>query len=134
MKKTTTIFNYIYASICIVGLFMTSIQAWISPKDVMKLVKVSLDNNDAISSIRGIYAGVGTTIFIALSYGIFKNIRLTVAFLTVFWLMYSLSRIITIIFDGSLGDFGNQWLVIESSLTILGLIILILNANKNPSR
>lgn len=103
----------------------------ISPQNTMDLVNVSLDNNDAISSIRGIFGGVGIAISTSiLLLFIKKRYDDILLFLIVFWGMYALSRLITIWFDGVLGDFGNQWIMIESVLFFCGLALLIL-ARKN---
>jgi hypothetical protein len=42
-------------------------------------------------------------------------------FIALFWCMYALSRLMTISVEGPLGDFGSQWLVIESTLSLLSL-------------
>ena len=105
----------------------------ISPKNTMDLVNVSLDNNDAISSIRGVFGGVGITISASiLLLFLKKRYNDILLFLIVFWGMYALSRLITIWYDGILGDFGNQWIMIESVLFICGLALLIL-AKRNKA-
>jgi hypothetical protein len=93
----------------------------INPQGTMDLVQVSLPNNDAISSIRGIYGGVGLAITASLIYLLIKNSQLGLSFLAMFWGFYALSRVVTIFIDGSLGDFGTQWLTIESVFCFLAL-------------
>ncbi|MOA21589.1 hypothetical protein D3C78_1420890 [compost metagenome] len=95
----------------------------------MDLVRVSLTNNDAISSIRGIYGGVGLTIVISLGYLLIHRAIVAVQFLTLFWFSYALSRLITILVNGPLGGFGSQWIIIESILFMLGATLLIFNRN-----
>ena len=51
-----------------------SIMAFQNPQAVMDLVSVKLNNTDAYSSIRGVYGGVGVTIFISLLYTMFKKL------------------------------------------------------------
>lgn len=111
------------------SLLSVSIMALNNPQSVMDLVQIYLPNNDAYSSIRGIYGGVGLTICISLIYLLKKNVQEGLAFLSILWGMYALSRILTIFIEGSLGDFGTQWLTIESILFILGISLLILNTS-----
>lgn len=111
------------------SLLSVSIMALNNPQSVMDLVQIYLPNTDAYSSIRGIYGGVGLTICISLIYLLKKNVQEGLAFLSILWGMYALSRILTIFIEGSLGDFGTQWLTIESILFILGISLLILNTS-----
>lgn len=92
----------------------------------MKLVSTTLPNNDAISSIRGVYGGVGLVIAVTLIYLLRRNVKYGLIFLTLFWFSYALSRLITIAVDGPLGAFGTQWLTIESVLGVLGLVLVLL--------
>lgn len=98
----------------------------INPQGVMDLVGVKLPNTDAISSIRGVYGGVGITIVILLVYLAFFQTAKGISFLSIFWGSYALSRITTWISDGALGNFGTQWLVIESVMCMIGIVLLIL--------
>lgn len=129
MKKEITIrmSNVLYVGTSILGLASVSILSLIDPQSTMDLVNVKLDNTDAISSIRGIYGGVGISIISGLSYLLMTKIILAIRFLTMFWFSYASSRLITMVVDGPLGDFGNQWISIESAFGILGLILLIID-------
>lgn len=129
MKKEITIrmLNVLYVGTSILGLASVSILSLIDPQSTMDLVNVKLDNTDAISSIRGIYGGVGISIISGLSYLLMTKIILAIRFLTMFWFSYASSRLITMVVDGPLGDFGNQWISIESAFGILGLILLIID-------
>lgn len=102
-----------------------SILAFTNPQAVMDLVNVSLPNNDAISSIRGIYGGVGLTVVISLLYLAFTDVKKGLIFLSMFWGLYAFSRLITIMVDGGLGAFGNQWLLVESVFCLLSLTLLV---------
>ena len=104
-----------------------SITSMIDPISTMQLVNVSLPNNDAISSIRGIYGGVGMTMALAMSYLMVRAIKIGMMLTTMFWGSYAISRLITILVDGPLDDFGSQWMVIESFLCFIGLSLLITN-------
>ena len=106
------------------ALLSVSAMAFRSPQSVMDLVGVKLTNNDAFSSIRGVYGGVGLTLFIALLYLMFRNITNGLTLLTLLWGFYALSRVVTIFSEGSLGQFGNQWLWIESSLCLVAVVLL----------
>lgn len=90
-----------------------SLMAFGNPQSVMDLVQVKLENNDAFSSIRGVYGGVGLAIFISLIYLLVKSPRTALMFLMLIWGLYAVSRIITILAEGALGAFGTQWLTIE---------------------
>lgn len=103
-----------FVGFCILSLGYVSFLSIISPQVTMNLVQVTLPNNDAISSIRGIYGGVGLAIVLSLVYLMWKDLPKALSFLVIFWGAYALSRIITIAVDGALGDFGTQWLMIES--------------------
>jgi hypothetical protein len=37
--------------------------------------------------------------------------------------LYALSRLITIFAEGNLGEFGQQWLIIESVMAMLALLV-----------
>jgi hypothetical protein len=103
---------------------MVSIMAFFNPQAVMDLVNVKLTNNDAYSSIRGVYGGVGLTIFITFVYLGFSDQTKGLTYAVVLWGLYAISRLITIVNEGPLGDFGNQWLVIESCLCLIALALL----------
>lgn len=109
------------------SLAYVAIIAMINPQSVMDLVGVKLLNNDAISSIRGIYGGVGITLVLVLLYLAFFQTTKGLSFLTLFWGSYAISRIITWFANGPLGEFGTTWLVIESCLCLIGVILLAFN-------
>jgi hypothetical protein len=114
-----------------VSLVYVAIMALLNPQAVMDMVGVQLTNTDAISSIRGVYGGVGITLFVLLCYlGIFQ-IEKGLVFLSLFWGSYSLSRIITWIVDGALGDFGTNWMVIEGLFCVAGIVLLALRKKLN---
>lgn len=112
------------------SLLYVSIMAFFSPQMVMQLVNVELNNNDALSSIRGVYGGVGLAIFISLVYLVIHEIEKGIQFLCLLWGAYALSRIMTIFLEGPLNDFGSQWLVIESVLFIAGITLLLIIRSK----
>jgi hypothetical protein len=109
----------------ILNLAYVSLLSIYSPQATMNYVATPLLNNDAISSIRGIYGGVGLVVTFTLIYLLLEDVRKGLVFLSLFWGAYSLSRIITIFVDGPLGTFGLQWLKVESTLCILALILLL---------
>lgn len=129
MKKTIYVISYLFIGISLLSLLYISILSWIDPNTVMALVQVKLNNNDALSSIRGTYGGTG--IFLAGLGGViaFKNPERGTLFFTVFWFMYALSRIITICIDGPLGEFGHTWLKIELSFGLFALVLYFLHRN-----
>jgi hypothetical protein len=102
--------------------------AFVNPQSVMDLVGVSLPNTDASSSIRGVYGGAGMAIFIALVYLLIHHQKLGLLFVALICGLYAFSRIITVYAEGSLGEFGQQWLIIESSMCIIALQVYYLRA------
>lgn len=96
----------------------------------MDLVHVKLDNTDAMSSIRGVYGGVGLTIVVTLLYLAFQNIQKALIFLFMLWGFYALSRVLTIVVDGGLGAFGTQWLMIEAIFAGIAVTLLLVTKRK----
>jgi hypothetical protein len=96
-----------------ISILSVSIMSFIAPQLTMNLVSVKLNNTDAFSSIRGVYGGVGLTIFISLIYLLRNDIKKGLLFLSLLWGFYAMSRVMTIVVEGPLGDFGSQCLVIE---------------------
>jgi Domain of unknown function (DUF4345) len=107
-----------------IAIVMVSIMAFSNPQAVMDLVNVKLTSTDAYSSIRGVYGGVGLTIFITFVYLGLCDQTKGLIFAAVLWGLYAISRLVTILSEGPLGDFGNQWLTIESILCLVALVLL----------
>lgn len=124
-SRASIILSRIYLFFSAASLLMVSLMAFSNPQSVMDLVRVKLPNNDAFSSIRGVYGGVGLTITLALVRWALKDVQQGVTFASVLWGLYAISRLITISMEGPLGAFGTQWLVIESVLCILGVSLLV---------
>ena len=109
------------------ALLSVSVMAFSNPQSVMDLVGVKLTNTDALSSIRGVYGGVGVTLFISLLYLMVRDVHKGLAFLSLLWGFYALSRTLTVYADGPLGAFGRQWLLIESVFCVIALLLLWAN-------
>ncbi|HEX9957901.1 MAG TPA: DUF4345 domain-containing protein [Fibrella sp.] len=109
------------------ALLSVSVMAFSNPQSVMDLVGVKLTNTDALSSIRGVYGGVGVTLFISLLYRMVRDVHKGLAFLSLLWGFYALSRTLTVYADGPLGAFGRQWLLIESVFCVIALLLLWAN-------
>lgn len=120
----------VFVGISILSVGSVGILSLLNPQGTMDLVQVQLSNNDALSSIRGVFGGVGITLTISLLYLYFTNLNLAVKFLTLFWGLYAFSRLITILVDGSLGAFGNQWILIETFFFLIGILFTINLKNK----
>ena len=73
------------------AIIMVSIMAFSDPQAVMDLVQVKLTNNDAYSSIRGVYGGVGLTIFFTFVYLGFRDQTKGLLFAAVLWGLYAVS-------------------------------------------
>jgi hypothetical protein len=110
------------SALCFLGV---SLMAFNSPQSVMDMVGVQLNNTDALSSIRGVYGGVGLTLAIALVYLMKKDRQKGLLFLCILWGCYALSRVITIFLDGSLGAFGRQWLFTEAVFFFIALFLFM---------
>jgi hypothetical protein len=110
-----------------VSLLSVSLMAFANPQSVMDLVAVQLNNNDAFSSIRGVYGGVGLTLFISLIYLLRQNFRKGLAFLCLLWGFYAVSRLITIFAEGPLGAFGTQWLITESVFFLIAFVLYLVS-------
>lgn len=130
-QKNIKISSKIYIGFSAFSLGYVAILSLISPQSTMKLVATTLPNTDAISSIRGIYGGVGLIITIQLIYLLIKDYKKGLLFLILFWGAYAISRLITMFVNGPLGTFGNQWMVIEFTFCILGVVLLFLNKKYN---
>lgn len=128
--KTVNILSRTFIGISAFSLFYVTALAWMDPRAVMQLVNVSLDNTDAISSIRGVYGGVGLTIVISLVYLAVVNVRQGLVFLIMLWGFYALSRMTTSVVDGSLGDFGTRWLMIESVFAGIAIVLLFVHTRQ----
>lgn len=127
----TTKVMYLFASkgfilFSALSLGYVALMAILNPQSVMDLVGVKLPNTDALSSIRGVYGGVGITLVLLLVYLAFNETLKGLSFLAVFWGSYALSRIITWFSDGALSEFGTNWLFIESIMCIAGIVLLAL--------
>lgn len=126
MKKTTFVPLAAKGFILLSALsfLSVSIMAWANPQAVMDLVNVQLGNTDALSSIRGVYGGVGLSLFVVLIYLMLRQPVNGLRFLGLLWGFYALSRITTLLHDGALGDFGTRWLTIETVFFTLAIVLL----------
>lgn len=124
--KIINILSAVFIVFSAFSLLMVSLMAIANPQSVMDLVQVKLPNTDSYSSIRGIYGGVGLVIIIQLVYLLIKDRKKALAFLSLFWGAYALSRMITVVAEGPLGDFGSQWLMIESVFCVLSITLYTL--------
>jgi hypothetical protein len=129
MKKTFIVRSASKGFVILSALSISSvsIMALLNPQMVMDLVQVDLPNNDAYSSIRGVYGGVGLTLCVALIYTMQKNLQECLALLATLWGSYAACRIITLLNEGQLGAFGNQWMKIELVFFFIALILFQLN-------
>ena len=137
MKKYNkwVLLTRIYLGFSMLSLLSVSVMALFDPQSVMDMVRVNLNNNDAISSIRGVYGGVGITICLSILYLLIRHPYQGSGFLSIFWGSYAFSRLITMISDGPLGDFGNQWLMIETVMALIGLGLWIqLNSSRRKQK
>ena len=121
--RTMKILSRIFIFFSAANLLYVAVLAFISPQGVMDLVQTKLPNNDAFSSIRGVYGGVGLTISLFCIVWAFTNILQGLHFLALMWGAYAVSRLITMGVEGPLGAFGTQWLYIETTFCLLALLL-----------
>jgi hypothetical protein len=129
MKKLFTVrfASKVFIVLSVLSISSVSIMALVDPQMVMDLVQVDLPNNDAYSSIRGVYGGVGLTLCIALLYTMRKDLQEGLGLLGLLWGAYAACRIITLLNEGQLGAFGNQWMKIELVFFTIALLLFRLN-------
>ncbi len=129
MKKLFTVrsASKSFIGLSVLSISSVSIMALFNPQMVMDLVQVNLPNNDAYSSIRGVYGGVGLTLCAALIYTVRKNLQESLGLLGILWGSYAACRIITLLNEGQLGAFGNQWMKIELVFFLIAMILFQLN-------
>lgn len=126
-QKTLRLASQGFILLSALSLLSVSIMAFSNPQAVMDLVAVQLNNTDAFSSIRGVYGGVGLTLFISLIYLVRQDFQSGLAFLSLLWGFYALSRIITIFTEGALGAFGTQWLLTEAVFFSIAFLLYLIN-------
>ena len=126
-QKIVKISSQIFIGFSALSLGYVALLSLYSPQSTMDLVATTLPNTDAKSSIRGIYGGVGLVITLQLIYLLVKDYSKGLVFLSLFWGAYAISRLMTIFIDGSLGDFGNQWIVVESTFSAIAIILLLVS-------
>jgi len=129
MKNSVRLVNNLSAGfiiISVMSLMYVALMAMADPQKVMELVQVQIPNNDAYSSLRGVYGGVGLAISLFLLYLIKRYKDLALAFLSLLWGFYAISRLITIFIEGPLGDFGRQWIVIETLFFMIACVLFYL--------
>lgn len=133
--QTQTIFKRIaqgFILVSAIALLSVSLMAFSNPQSVMSLVQVKLTNTDAFSSIRGVYGGVGLTLFISLLYLMVQDVQKGLLFLSLLWGFYALSRVITLFVEGPLGAFGRQWLIMETLFFIIALTLSWVTRKARP--
>jgi hypothetical protein len=115
----------IWFSAC--SFLLVGAMAFYNPQSVMDLVNVRLSGPDSYSSIRGVYGGVGFSLFFSLIYLVKHHKKMALALLTMIWGFYAFSRCFTILADGPLGKFGSTWLLLETFLFISSLVLWLLS-------
>lgn len=130
-QKIVKISSKSFIALSAISLGYVALLSLYNPQLTMNLVSTTLPNTDAISSIRGIYGGVGLVISIQLVYLFIYNYRKALIFLSLFWGAYAISRLITIFVDGVLGNFGNQWIIIESIFCTISIALFLASKRYN---
>ncbi len=131
-QKMILVVSRSFMGLSALSMLSVSLMAFSDPQSVMDLVHVELNNNDAFSSIRGVYGGVGLTLFITIVYLLIKQVRTGLIFLSMLWGFYALSRLMTIVAEGDLGTFGTQWLITESCFFVIALVLSLVYKPNSP--
>lgn len=131
-QRKVKISSQIFIGFSAFSLGYVALLSLFSPQATMDMVSIALPNTDAISSIRGIYGGVGLVITIQLVYLLLKDYHKGLLFLSLFWGAYATSRLITIVSDGPLGVFGTQWITIESVFCLIAIVLFLLSKKYLP--
>ena len=137
MKKESKILNFVghaTVALSLLCLAYIALMAWVNPYQVMLLVREKLSNTDSMSSIRGVYGGVGLFLVGVLAWFWKNNLKTSLQLLGLFWSLYALSRIVTWMVDGPLGDFGKQWLMIELFFGMLSLLLSAVIPQTEPKK
>ncbi len=125
-EKVIRVLSGVFIGFSALSLLSVSLMAFGNPQSVMDLVAVKLENNDAYSSIRGVYGGVGLTIVISLFYLLRKHAQMALGFLVMLWGFYAISRMITVFSEGALGAFGTQWMITETVFCLIAISLFFL--------
>lgn len=123
-NKTLRVVSQDFLLLSALSLLAVSIMAFCNPHAVMKRVNVRL--TDAFGSIRGVYGGVGLTLFIRLLHLLGNDTQKGLLFLCLLWGSYALSRTITLFVEGALSAFGSQWQLAESTFFIVAFPLWLL--------
>lgn len=133
-NKFLNMATWAVVAISAMGTLSVSIMALFDPRAVMAMVNTPLDNTDALSSVRGVFGGVGITLA-AIMVWVFRRDRTTaMGFIALFWGNYALCRALTIAMDGPLGAFGSQWIMIEATLAGCAALVYVLRRRSVSQR
>lgn len=99
-------------------------QAIANPQSIMDLVAVQLGNVSARNSIRAYYGGVNLAFAGFLLYGAFKMKKEALILVFLYCGGFVVGRLYSILTEGKPSSFILNWLVIESVLTIISLLLL----------
>ena len=124
-SKKLRVINSLFIGFSALSLLSVSVMAFYNPQSVMDLVAVKLHNTDAFSSIRGVYGGAALAMVIFLVSTIKQQQKTALFFLSLLWGLYAFSRAVTILVDGPLGNFGTQWIITETILFSIAILLYI---------
>ncbi len=115
----------------LVGLAFLSIaiQALFTPQLVMDNVDIQLTNISAKSSTMGFYGGVNLLLGLYIIYAGFKNQSMGLILAALYGGGFVIGRLLSLIMDGMPNSFVLTWLGVESTLTLIALL-LYFNLNK----
>lgn len=101
-----------------------AIQAFFDPQAVMDFVAVHLDNSSARNSIRAYYGGVNLAFGLFLIYGGFKMKKEALLLASLYGGGFVIGRLYSMITEGMPSSFILTWLVIESILALISVLLL----------
>lgn len=101
-----------------------AIPAFINPQSIMDNVQVTLGNASALNSVRAMYGGVNLFFGFYLLYAAFKKQETGLLLVFLYGGGFVVGRIYSLFAEGNPSPFIIQWLCIESTLTILSILLL----------
>ncbi|HWJ29652.1 MAG TPA: DUF4345 family protein [Flavisolibacter sp.] len=114
------------------AILMASIMIFFHHQRVMNVLKVNLPGAYTRSFMLALYGIVGLAAGLSMIYIFIKNQRKGLSFLTLLWGFYAASRLMTILFNGSLNDFG-RWLFIDSMLFMVSVVLLLMQPERKSA-
>ncbi|HPH86910.1 MAG TPA: DUF4345 domain-containing protein [Chitinophagales bacterium] len=130
MQKTNKI-SLVFLVIVGLAFLSIAIPAFINPQSIMDNVQVTLGNTSALNSVRAMYGGVNLFFGLYILYAAFKKQETGLILVFLYCAGFMVGRIYSLFAEGNPSQFIITWLCIESTLTILSILLLRKLQKKN---